>query len=98
KKTETEDIDYYKFKLDEVKSKLGAVVTYTLTKPFEFHHPNVPMDIQLKGLDELPKIEVEEPENPEEDGKDESGDTESGEGNDSDENETEKPEEEKPEP
>lgn len=64
-KTETEEIDYYKFKINEVKSKLASVITYTLTEPFEFYHPNVGMDIELVGLDDLPKIE-EDSENPEE--------------------------------
>src|SRR5699024_9353503 len=79
------EVSYYKFNLSEVKSKLAAVVTYELTRPFEFKHSDVPMDIKVLGLDSLPKIEKEEPtpENPQEPEQPE---------------ETEKPEEEPTEP
>src|SRR5699024_10847628 len=94
------EVSYDKVKLSEVKSKLAAVVTYELTRPFEFKHSDVPMDIKVLGLDSLPKIEKEEPtpenpqepEQPEETEKPEEEPSEPGEG--SNEGETEKPEEE----
>src|SRR5690625_2001350 len=55
------DVDYYKFKLDQVKPRLEAVVTYSLTGDFELRHDDVPMGIVLYGLEDLPTIE-EEPE------------------------------------
>lgn len=95
----------YTFALQTVKTKLSSIVTYSVSIPpnIEFEHEDLGMDIKLIGLDELPKMEeetpeeqpeeTEKPEQPEETEKpEEEKPTEPGEG--SNEGETEKPEEE----